>query len=71
MLADAGLEPIGVFFASADADSKAREAYRAADGGRAFERDPTQADLLQWHELEEKRGPQLFGRMHCVYARKL
>ena len=51
------------FFASLQQDRDARHAYRAAGGT-----DAAQADLALWHELEE-RNPELFVRMHHVYAR--
>ena len=44
-------------------DRDARHAYRLAGGT-----DAAQADLALWHQLEE-RNPELFGRMHHVYAR--
>ena len=44
-------------------DRDARHAYRSAGGT-----DAAQADLALWHQLEE-RNPELFGRMHHVYAR--
>ena len=41
-------------------DRDARHAYRSAGGT-----DAAQADLVLWHQLEE-RNPELFGRMHHV-----
>jgi len=51
------------FFMSSAQDRDARHAYRSAGGT-----DAAQADLALWHQLEE-RNPELFGRMHHVYAR--
>ncbi len=51
------------FLASPAQDRDARHAYRSAGGT-----DAAQADLALWHQLEE-RNPELFGRMHHVYAR--
>ena len=51
------------FFAPLTQDRDTRRAYRAAGGT-----DAAQADLVLWHQLEE-RNPELFGRMHNVYAR--
>ena len=63
MLAAAGLVPVSVFFQDARTDQRARRAYREAGG-----MDAAQADLALWHTLEE-RDTDLFGRMHCLYAR--
>ena len=63
MMAAARLQPVSVFFASLEQDRDARHAYRSAGGT-----DAAQADLALWHQLEE-RNPELFGRMHHVYAR--
>ena len=52
-----------LFSASPAQDRDARHAYRSAGGT-----DAAQADLALWHQLEE-RNPELFGRMHHVYAR--
>jgi len=65
LLSAAHLKPIGVFFASTEADRLARAAYRAAPQGT----DPSQAKLRLWHQLEESQ-PHLFGRMHVVFCQK-
>ena len=65
LLSAAGLEPVTVFFASLENDRVARAAYRAA---RPL--DVEQADLAAWHELE-LRQPELFGRMHLLYCRRV
>ena len=63
MLAAAGLVPVSVFFQDARTDERARRAYREAGGV-----DAAQSDLARWHALEEHDND-LFGRMHCLYAR--
>ena len=59
----AGCSPVGLFFADAETDRRARQAYREGGGT-----DAEQADLERWHALE-RGDPELFGRMHCLYAR--
>ena len=68
MLALAGLEAIGVYFWSGEADRQARAAFTEAEGGALLEQDPHMCDLRKWHALE-RRNPKLFGRMHVVYCR--
>ena len=65
MLRAARCEPVGVFFSTLEADRDARRAYREEGGIDAH-----QSDLRRWHEAELKRN-QIFGRMHCVWARYL
>ena len=65
MLRAARCEPVGVFFSTLEADRDARRAYCEAGG-----LDAHQSDLRRWHEVELKRN-QIFGRMHCVWARYL
>ena len=61
--ANVNVDMLCTFYASLAQDRDARHAYRSAGGT-----DAAQADLALWHQLEE-RNPELFGRMHHVYAR--
>ena len=67
MVEEAGLEVIGVFFLSEEADQRARAAFTNAKAGALLKQDPRMCDLRHWHTLE-KRDPTLFGRMHVVYC---
>lgn len=76
LLEGAGLELVGVWFQSLEADRKARAAYAqsaryGALGGSLAQADAPdlQTDLARWHRLEEE-DPTLFGRMHVLYAQK-
>ncbi len=68
MLSAARLTPTGVFFADLEQDQRARRAYREDALSKGAAADEPHADLARWHALEE-RDPELFGRMHCVFAR--
>ena len=68
----AGLDLVGVWFGSLEADRRAREAYRrsgAASGYAPGDGPDVQVDLRRWHELEANQ-PELFGRMHVLYLQK-
>jgi hypothetical protein len=76
LLEGAGLELVGVWFQSLEADRKARAAYAqnaqygALGGSLALADAPDlQTDLARWHRLEEE-DPTLFGRMHVLFAQK-
>ena len=76
LLESAGLELVGMWFQSLEADRMARAAYAqsaqyGAIGGSLTPADAPdlQADLARWHRLEEE-DPSLFGRMHVLYAQK-
>ena len=76
LLEGAGLELVGMWFQSLEADRKARAAYAQSAqygviGGSLAPADAPdlQADLARWHRLEEE-DPSLFGRMHVLYAQK-
>ena len=73
-LADgAGLDVLGVWFESVEADRAARHAYNrsaAAEGGFAHaDAQDRQIDLGRWHRLEQME-PELFGRTHTLYLQK-
>ena len=72
MLDGAGLDLVGLWFGSLDVDRRAREAYAqsAIASGYALGDGPDrQVDLARWHTLEEAQ-PELFGRMHVLFAQK-
>jgi hypothetical protein len=73
LLDGAGLDLVGVWFGDVDVDRRAREAYNrsaAASSGFAPGDGPDrQVDLRLWHRLEESQ-PDLFGRMHVLYAQR-
>ena len=73
LLEGAGLDLVGMWFGSLDADRHARAAYNSsalASGGFAVGDGPDrQIDMRRWHALE-LADPELFGRMHVLFAQK-
>lgn len=72
LLEGAGLDLVGMWFQSLDADRHARDAYRraaAAEGYAPGDAPERQVDLRRWHALEQA-SPEIFGRMHVLYAQK-
>ena len=73
LIESAGLELVGVWFQSPDADRRARQLYdrsAAETGGYAIgDAADRQLDLGRWHALEQV-NMDLFGRMHVIYAQR-
>ena len=72
MLVAADLELVGMWFQTPEADRCARDAYNrsaAVDGYTTGDAPDLQVDLGRWHRLEQVH-PNIFGRMHVLYAQK-
>jgi len=78
LLDGAGLDLVGMWFQSLDADRRARSAYNQSlhltpvplDGlVQPPDRPDKQVNLQRWHSLEGG-DPSLFGRMHVLFAQK-
>ena len=72
LLESAGLDLVGMWFQSLDADRQARDAYRrsaAVEGYAPGDAPDRQVDLRRWHALEQTQQ-EIFGRMHVLYAQK-